>query len=64
MGGQISETTLRCRQSEAGLDSYVAAQKLGLHAENVVKRLEWTIKYKDWTVEDWKRIIWSDESSI
>lgn len=22
------------------------------------------MKYKDWTVEDWKRVIWSDESSI
>jgi DDE superfamily endonuclease len=22
------------------------------------------LKYKDWTVEDWKKVIWSDESSI
>ena len=22
------------------------------------------MKYKDWTVQDWKRVIWSDESSI
>jgi hypothetical protein len=22
------------------------------------------MKYKDWTVEDWKRVIWLDESSI
>jgi len=22
------------------------------------------MKYKDWTAEDWKRVIWSDESSI
>jgi hypothetical protein len=26
--------------------------------------LEWANKYKDWTVEDWKRVIWSDESSM
>jgi hypothetical protein len=55
---------VRCRRSKAGLGSYVAAEKPGLRKENVVKRLEWAIKYKDWMVEDWKHIIWSDESSI
>jgi len=47
-----------------GLDSYIAAEKPGLHAKNVAKRLEWVMKHKDLTVEDWKRIIWLDESSI
>ena len=61
---QISTSTVRRRRSETGLDSYIAAQKPGLRAENVVKRLEWAKKYKDWTIEDWKRVIWSDESSI
>ena len=64
LGHQISETTLRRRRSQAGLESHIAAQKPGLRAENVVKRLEWAINHKDWTVEDWKRVIWSDESSI
>jgi len=60
----ISEATVRRRRSEAGLGSYIAAEKPGLRAENVAKRLEWAMKYKDWTAEDWKRVIWSDESSI
>jgi len=60
----ISTTTIRRRRSEAGLGSYIAAEKPGLRAENVAKRLEWAEKYKNWTVEDWKRVIWSDESSI
>jgi hypothetical protein len=64
IGLPISENTVRRRRSEAGLGSYIAAEKPGLRAENVAKRLEWALKYKDWTVEDWKRIIWSDESSI
>jgi DDE superfamily endonuclease len=46
------------------LGSYIAAKKPGLSAENVAKRLAWAEKYKDWTVEDWKKVIWSDESSI
>jgi hypothetical protein len=27
-------------------------------------RLAWAQRYKDWIVEDWKQVIWSDESSI
>ena len=64
LGNQISQTTLRCWWSEAGLDSCIVALKSGLHDKNIVKRLEWAMKYKDWTVEDWKCIIWSDELSI
>ena len=64
VGLPISMTTLRRRRSEAGLASCVAAEKPGLSAQNVVKRLQWAQRYKDWTVEDWKKVIWSDESSI
>ena len=26
--------------------------------------MEFAEKYKDWTVEDWKKVIWSDETKI
>ena len=51
-------------RSEAGLGSYIAAEKPGLHPEKIAKRLEWAERHKNWTVEDWKHVIWSDESSI
>jgi Transposase len=60
----ISTTTLRRRRSEAGLGSFVAVEKPGLRPENMKARLAWAQRYKDWTVDDWKRVIWSDESSI
>ena len=28
------------------------------------QRLAFAQKYKEWTVEDWKRVVWSDESKI
>ena len=28
------------------------------------KCLSFALKYKEWTVEDWKRVIWSDETKI
>ena len=46
------------------MESYIAAEKPGLSAENICRRLEWAIKYKDWTIQDWKKVIWSDESSV
>lgn len=60
----ISRWTVACRRDSVGLGSYIATQKPGLQLENVEKRLEWAMRYKDWTVEDWKRVIWSDESSL
>jgi hypothetical protein len=28
------------------------------------RRLNFALKYKDWTVEDWTRVIWSDKTKI
>jgi hypothetical protein len=28
------------------------------------RRLNFVHKYKDWTVEDWTRVIWSDKTKI
>jgi len=60
----ISTATLRRRRTEAGLGSFVVTEKPGLRPENMEARLAWAQRYKDWTIEDWKRVIWSDESSI
>jgi len=60
----ISETTLRRRRSEADLGSYIAVKKPRLSTENIAKRLAWAEKYKNWTIENWKKVIWFDESSI
>ena len=38
---------VRRHRSEAGLGSYVVAEKPGLHPENVAARLEWALHYKD-----------------
>ena len=27
-------------------------------------RLAFAIRYKDWTIKDWKRVIWIDETSV
>lgn len=52
-------TARRCREVE--LISRYARRKPLLNAKHKHDRLEWANTYKDWTVEDWKKVIWSDE---
>ena len=26
--------------------------------------MDFAIRYKDWTLDDWKRVVWSDETKI
>ena len=35
-----------------------------LSATHRKKRSNFASKYKEWTIEDWKRVIWSDETKI
>ena len=39
-------------------------RKLGLNIEQRRARLAFYIRYRDWTLEDWKKVIWSDETSV
>ncbi|GFS81274.1 HTH_Tnp_Tc3_2 domain-containing protein [Trichonephila clavipes] len=33
-----------------------------LNARHRVARLAWAREHRDWSEEDWKRVVWSDES--
>jgi hypothetical protein len=42
----------------------VKKKKLLLSVRHKKVRLAFAQKYREWTVEDWKRVIWSDETKI
>jgi len=42
----------------------VKKKKPLLSARHRKARLAFAQKYREWTVEDWKRVIWSDEMKI
>jgi hypothetical protein len=42
----------------------VKKKKPLLNVRHRKRRLAFALKYKEWTVEDWKRVIWSDETKI
>ena len=63
-GLPISRYTTRRRLKKVNLQSRYVKRKPFLSAKHKQGRLEWALRYKDWTVEDWKKVIWSDEAII
>jgi hypothetical protein len=57
-----SPWTIRRRLVEMGLHGRVAAKKPLLSFANRLWRLRWAQKYSKWTVSDWQKVIFSDES--
>uniref|UniRef100_A0AAZ3PM41 Paired domain-containing protein n=1 Tax=Oncorhynchus tshawytscha TaxID=74940 RepID=A0AAZ3PM41_ONCTS len=61
----ISTSTVQRRLRESGLHGRIAAKKpLPLKDTNNKKRLAWAKKHEQWTLDQWKSVIWSDESKL
>jgi len=58
----VSHDTVNRRLKEVGLDAHPARKKPFISKTNVQKRLAWCNEHKNWTVDDWKRVLWCDES--
>src|ERR1700761_7342561 len=59
---RLSINSVKGRLREVGLNGRVARKKPWLSKENIKKRFEWAKEHKNWTKEDWRRVIFSDES--
>ena len=60
----IDRRTVARALNNQGLRAGEKKKKPGLSQKNIKARLEWAKVHKDWTVEDWNRVIFSDESKI
>jgi transposase len=63
-GINCSPETVRRALRLEGLGAIEKPKKTLLSAKNIKARLEWCRKYQDWTVDDWKRVVWTDETKI
>ena len=63
-GIKVSPRNLKRRLKEVDLYSRIRRKKPVLKPSHKAARLLWARKYQNWMVEDWKRVIWSDESAI
>lgn len=60
----VCPQTVRNTLKEASLKAVVKKKKPLLSNGHKKRRLAFALKYQHWTVEDWKRVIWSDETKI
>jgi len=64
MNRQISVSTIRRELKKENLRYCISRKKPLISAINKSKRLSWTIERSHWTLEGWKKIIWTDESTF
>ena len=60
----MSPKTVRRTLKRAGLKALVKQKKPKLINRHVKARYEFAVKYKNWTFDDWTRVIFSDETKI
>ena len=59
----VSVRTIRRRITESGeFKSYWAARKPFISEGNIKRRLEWCYNHVHWSIAQWRRVIFSDES--
>ena len=58
----ISTSSVQRRPHESGLHDRIAGKKPLLKDTNKMKRLAWAKKQKQWTLDQLKSVLWSDES--
>jgi transposase len=63
-GLDVTPQTIRNSLKREGMEAIVKAKKPLLKKRHLKARLTFAHKYKDWTEEDWGRVIWSDETKI
>lgn len=63
-GTPISAMTVWRILRRSGLRKTKPTRKPGLTLKMRKDRLQWCLERKDWTLEDWKNVIWSDETSV
>ena len=62
--GGISAESVRRVLKKGGYRKVKTTKKPGLSQEQKDQRLAFAIAHADWTLENWKNVIWSDETSV
>uniref|UniRef100_A0AC34RLD5 Transposase n=1 Tax=Panagrolaimus sp. JU765 TaxID=591449 RepID=A0AC34RLD5_9BILA len=61
---KVSRQTIGRRLNAAGLFGRVPIKKPWISAKNRRARIEFAKAHVDWSIEQWKKVIWSDESKF
>jgi transposase len=61
-GKEVSKSTVRRTLYEMGYHSRAALRKPLISEPNRLICLSWARERRSWTINDWKKVVWSDES--
>lgn len=64
IGVDVHVSTVRCQLTEVSMRGRVAAQKPLLNQAQKTTRLQFAQAHKNWTPDDWARVIFTDESAF
>jgi transposase len=64
LGHPVSAQTVRRALKQSGLKAVVKKKRPLLTKKHRRERMDWASAHQDWTVDDWKRVVWSDETKI
>ena len=60
----LSATTVHQHLKKTGMKAVVKFKCPLLSVKHCKAHLDYVYAHKDWTVEDWKKVVWSDETKI
>src|SRR5215471_5552324 len=60
----LSAQTVCCSLKATGLKAVAKKKKPFLSKKHRKARMDFALAHQDWTVEDWKKVVWSDETKI
>lgn len=64
VGVKCHPETVRRVLRRKGLGAIEKPEKTLLTKDHIKARIEWCQEHKDWTIDDWKRVVWTDETKI
>jgi len=60
----VSTRTVQRAMRKIGISCHPAALKPFVSKVNAKKRIDWCKEHLSWTIEDWSKVVWTDECSI
>jgi transposase len=60
----VSNFTIRRAMKDASINAHPAAVKPFVSARNAKKRVNWCKDKVDWSLNQWKKVLWTDETSL
>jgi transposase len=61
---KVHSSTIRSRLHELGLQNRIAKKKPFLKDQHIQQRKNFASNQKNWSLDDWRKVIWTDESSF